>query len=158
MTGDETLRKQLVQLLNGGEAHITFKDAVKDFPLKKAGIRPGGSPHSAWELVEHLRIALTDILQFSTSEKDYVPLKWPKDYWPTSAAPRNDAHWNESVNTIERDLAAFMRLVTDAERDLFAPFPWGDGQTLLREALLVADHNAYHIGQLVLVRRMLESS
>ena len=156
MKDDKDLRKHLLQLLEGSEAHITFQDAVKNFPVDKAGLRPEGSPHSAWELLEHIRIALDDILRFSTSEKGHVPLKWPDDYWPKSPAPHDEAQWKESVATIEKDLAAFLKLVKDPERDLFEPFPWGDGQTLLREALLVADHNAYHVGQLVLVRRMVE--
>ncbi|HYI96779.1 MAG TPA: DinB family protein [Bryobacteraceae bacterium] len=152
----QSLRKHLAQLLIEGEAHITFQDAVKNFPIDKAGLRPGGSPHSAWELLEHLRIALEDILQFSTSKEGYVPLKWPDDYWPKSQAPRDDAEWKRSVASVEKDLAAFLKLVTDPERDLLKPFPWGDGQTLLREAFLVADHNAYHLGQLVLLRKMIE--
>ena len=158
MKSDQSLRKHLLQLLNEGEAHITFQDAVKNFPIDKAGLRPSGSPHSAWELLEHIRIAIEDILQFSTSKEGYVPLKWPDDYWPKAPAPRDTAEWKQSVSSVEKHLKAFSKLVADSERDLFEPFPWGDGQTLLREALLVADHNAYHVGQLVLVRKMVEQA
>ena len=158
MKSDQSLRKHLLQLLGEGEAHITFQDAVKNFPIDKAGMRPSGSPHSAWELLEHIRIAFEDILQFSTSKESYVPLKWPDDYWPKAQAPSDVAEWKRSVASVEKHLAAFSKLVADSDRDLFEPFPWGDGQTLLREALLVSDHNAYHVGQLVLVRKMVEQA
>jgi hypothetical protein len=166
---DNVLRKHVIQILQGGLAHITFEQATKDFPIDKAGIRPAGSPHSAWELLEHIRIAQDDIARFSGAmeessrpansrepPKAYVPLKWPDDYWPKSPAPHDAKEWNKSVAAVKQDLAAFVRLLEDPKRDLFEPFPWGDGQTLLREALLVADHNSYHIGQLLLVRRMME--
>jgi hypothetical protein len=152
---DTVLRQHLVRLLREAQAHITFADAVKDFPVDKAGIRPAGSPHSAWELLEHIRIAQDDIVRFSDGI-DYVPLKWPDDYWPASPAPRDRAEWDKSVAAVETDLERFVYLLEDPKRDLLQPFPWGDGQTLLREALLIADHNAYHVGQLILVRRMIE--
>jgi hypothetical protein len=135
-----------------------------------AGIRPAGLRHSAWELLEHMRISLEDIIRFSgvmepprTSGSGdlpagYTPLNWPGDYWPASPAPGNADQWNESVAAIEAGVAAFTGMLEDQQRDLFKPFPWGEGQTLLREALLIADHNAYHLGQLVLVRRMIERS
>ena len=145
----------MTSLLTEGNAHITFDDAVKDFPVDRAGVRPPGSPHSAWELLEHLRIAQADILLFS-HDKDYVEMKWPDDYWPSSPAPKNRAEWDASVESVRKDLARFIELLVDEQRDLFDPFPWGSGQTLLREALLIADHNAYHVGQLLLVRRMIE--
>lgn len=148
-----SIRKQLAALLHGGHAHITFDDAVKKFPLDRIGIRPAGSPHSAWELLEHLRIAQRDILLFSKSAK-YVAPKWPDDYWPSSPAPRRKSQWAASVKAFRADLAAFEKLILDPRKDLDAPFPWGEGQTLLREALLIADHNAYHLGQLVLVRKL----
>lgn len=166
---DRDLRKHLTELLAGGEAHIRFEDAIKGFPADKAGIRPPGSPHSAWELLEHIRIALEDIALFSGVEeapsrarnsrelpKGYVALDWPDDYWPKSPGPSDEDQWSKSVASIQQTLARFTRLVEDPERDLFEPFPWGNGQTLLREALLIADHNSYHLGQLVLVRRMIE--
>jgi hypothetical protein len=166
---ENALREHLIRLLQEGQAHITLQDAVKDFPVDKAGIRPGNSPHSAWEILEHIRIAQADITHFSgvleesprsagsrEQPNGYVPLKWPEDYWPESPAPRDASAWERSAASIEEDLAVFLRIVRDPERDLFQPFPWGDGQTLLREALLIADHNAYHVGQLMLVRRMVE--
>lgn len=154
-SADADLRRHLVALLEGGNAHITFADAVKDFPVDRAGIRPEGSPHSAWELLEHLRIAQADIVLFSHS-KDYVEPKWPDDYWPPSPAPKNKREWEASVEAVRTDLAQFIEMLKDERRNLFEPFPWGDGQTLLREALLIADHNSYHIGQLMLIRRMIE--
>jgi hypothetical protein len=163
---DSELRKHLLELLAGGHAHVTFQDAVKGFPVEKAGIRPEGLPHSAWELLEHIRIALDDIARFSgvmddrprgrELPKSYVALKWPDDYWPKSPAPGDAKQWNRSVAAVEEGVAAFARVIEDPQRDLFKPFPWGDGQTLLREALLIADHSAYHVGQLSLVRRLIE--
>jgi hypothetical protein len=156
MQDDTALREHLIDVLTGAKAHITFADAVKGFPVEKAGIRPAGSPHSAWELLEHLRIAQEDILRFSSGPEGYTELKWPDDYWPASPAPKSLPDWNGSVEAVRRDLDEFVRLLQEPGRDLFARFPWGTGQTLLREALLIADHNAYHVGQLMLVRRMLE--
>ncbi len=149
-----TLREHLVEILQGGSAHIKFADAVNGFPVERAGVRPGGSPHSAWELLEHLRIAQQDILHFSLS-KDYTELKWPDDYWPPSAAPKDAREWDASVAAVNKDLARFIQIVEDEKRDLLEPVPWGTGQTLLREALLLADHNSYHLGQLMMVRRSL---
>jgi hypothetical protein len=125
--------------------------------VERAGVRPEGSPHSAWELLEHLRIAQADIVLFSRG-KDYVELNWPDDYWPSSPAPKSKVEWKASVDSVRKDLAQFIDMVKDERRELFEPFPWGDGQTLLREALLIADHNSYHLGQLMLVRRMLEAA
>jgi hypothetical protein len=160
LSPDSSLRKHLTALLTAGEAHITFADAIKDFPVEHAGLRPAGlgnerSPHSAWELLEHLRLAQADILRFSQSS-DYVELKFPDDYWPASPTPASPAEWETSVNATRADLEQFNELLNDEQRDLFEPFPWGHGQTLLREALLIADHNSYHLGQLMLIRRMVE--
>ena len=156
MATDETtkLRRHLMELLRGGHAHASFDSVVEGFPVNRAGDPPEGLPHSAWELLEHMRIAQNDILRFSTSG-DYVPPKWPEGYWPASKAPGNHARWNASVQSFREDLAAFVGLVQDSKNDLYRAFPWGDGQTLLREALLIADHNSYHLGQLLLVRRAL---
>ena len=152
MPDDSVLREHLLELLRGGSAHITFDDAVKGFPVELAGVRPEGAPHSAWELLEHLRIAQEDILRFSQSAEHVSP-PWPKGYWPNSPAPRDAGHWEETVAAIRRDLAEFEGMLQDG--DLFRTLPWGEGQTLLREALLIADHNAYHLGQLMIVRRLL---
>jgi hypothetical protein len=154
MASDTAWREQLVQLLRGGHAHATFDDVIRDFPLDRVGVRPAGAPHSAWELVEHMRIAQKDILEFSRSA-EYVSPQWPEGYWPKSPAPKRESQWNESVLAFHHDLARFEALIQDPAQDLNRKFPWGDGQTLLREALLIADHNSYHLGQLVLVRRLL---
>jgi hypothetical protein len=145
-----------VALVENGHAHITFSDAMKDFPIDLAGIRPHGSPHSAWELLEHLRIAQADIVEFSRS-KNYVEKQWPDDYWPPSPSPKSKREWTHSISSVSKDLAEFIGMLNDKSRDLLQPFPWGDGQTLLREALLIADHNSYHVGQLMLLRRILEA-
>ncbi len=154
MDKDAGLRKQLTELIKGGNAHADFKDAIKDFPAETRGKRPKGAPHSPWELLEHMRIAQWDILEFSRDAKHKSP-KWPDDYWPKSPEPPDDKAWDRSVHAFCQDLQSMCDLVADASKDLYAAIPHGDGQTLLREALLVADHNAYHLGQLVLVRRML---
>lgn len=154
MKNDQIVLNHLIELLRGGHAHSTFDDAIKGFPAALAGERPAGVPYSAWELLEHMRIAQNDILRFS-QESDYVSPKWPEGYWPSSPSPRNRAEWNRSVRSFREDLAAFERLLQERLAQLTKPFPWGEGQTLLREALLIADHNAYHLGQLVLLRRLL---
>jgi hypothetical protein len=157
MPGDEALRKELVDLLTGGNAHASFADTVDTFPVDHAGDRPGGSPHTAWELLEHVRIGQEDIVKFS-SGPDYVEMKWPDDYWPREAAPKNPAEWTNSVAAMRKDLERFVQMIQDPKKDLHEPFAWGKGQTLLREALVLADHNSYHLGQLMLLRRSLEAS
>jgi hypothetical protein len=154
MPKPDALRKHLIELLKGGSAHADFESAVAEFPVARAGDKPPGAPHSAWQLLEHLRIAQWDILEFSRNPKHVSP-KWPEGYWPESGSPSTKAAWSKSVRSFRADLNAMTDLVSDPASDLTAPFPHGDGQTLLREALLVADHNAYHIGQLVLLRQLL---
>jgi hypothetical protein len=153
-SADKQLREHMVFLLKGGGAHATFDEAVKDMPADLRGVKPNGFPHSAWMLLEHLRIAQWDILEFSRNPKYKAP-KWPDDYWPKTGTPQNAAAWNKSVGQFRKDLKAMQELVADPKTDLYASISWGDGQTVLREALLVADHNAYHIAQLVDVRRLL---
>lgn len=153
-SADNLLREHLVRLLKEGNAHLTFDAAVADFPAKLRGKRVQGLPHTAWMLVEHLRIAQWDILEFSRNPRHVSP-EWPKGYWPTSAAPRNQKEWNDSLRSFANDRRAIERLVNNRKTDLFAPLTWGGGQTILREVLLVADHNAYHVGQLVHLRRLL---
>ena len=150
----DPVREHILQLLKGGAAHVDFDAAVAGLPPRLRGVRPKGSPYSAWQLVEHIRIAQWDILEFSHNPKHVSP-KWPDGYWPKKPAPPSVAAWNKSIRAVRSDIKAMQALVANPKRDLFAPFPHGDGQTLLREALLVADHNAYHIGQLVLLRRLL---
>ncbi len=154
MVNIDSLRAELDRLLSGRGAHADFAAAVNDFPAKLRGVRPAGSPHSAWELLEHLRLAQWDMLEFSRDPKHVSP-DWPAGYWPSSAEPENAAAWEHSVHLFERDLKAMRKLVADPESDLFTPFPHGDGQTLLREALQLADHNAYHVGELIFLRRLL---
>lgn len=154
MNNDTALRKQLVNLLTKAEAHADFEKAVKDLAPELRGQIPAGAEHSAWEQVEHIRITLWDILDFSRNPQ-YVEREWPAAYWPTPTESVSDAVWNESVDGFRNTLKEMCELVTDEKIDLFAKIPHGDGQTILREAMLVADHNAYHVGQLVLVRRLL---
>jgi hypothetical protein len=156
MTGnqEQSLRKHLAQLLAGGEAHAKFEDVIKGLPPRLRGTKPSNFPHSAWMLLEHLRIAQWDILEFSRNAKHASP-KWPDEYWPKTEAPPSVAAWNKGVQQVRRDLRAMRTLVANPKTDLFARIPWGDGQTVLREALLMADHNAYHVAQLVDLRRLL---
>jgi hypothetical protein len=154
MSHDKALRQHLVKLLKGGDAHAEFDDVMKDFPAELRGKTPQGAEHSPWQLLEHQRIAQWDILDFSTNPK-YESREWPSGYWPASAAPPDAKAWDKSVRAYRKDLRALCALVEDKETDLFAKIPHGDGQTILREVLVVADHNAYHLGQMVLLRRLL---
>jgi hypothetical protein len=152
----DPLRAHLLELLRGGHAHLSFDDAVRDLPADLRGKAPRGSPYTAWQLVEHMRLAQDDILRFSrNTDGTYQELEWPDDYWPKAKAPRDDAEWEASLAAFRADGKAMEALAADPAQDLFAPFPWGTGQTLLREAMLVADHTAYHLGQLVLLRRLI---
>ena len=151
---ERSLREHLRGLLRGGSAHVTFDSAIAELPAALRGTRPLGAPHTPWQLLEHMRIAQWDILEFSRNPKHVSP-KWPEGYWPESDAPPDDAAWQKSLASFHKDVRAMIDLVGDARTDLFARIPHGEGQTVLREALLVAGHNAYHIGQLVLVRRLL---
>ena len=154
-TEDAALREHLVALLHGGQAHATLADAVAHFPADRIGDRPERVPYSAWQLVEHIRIALNDILEFSTNS-EYVGLDWPAAYWPKEATPAKDESWDTSIQAIDADLKSFEKLVKSPQSNLHAPIPWGkNGETLLREVLLAADHTSYHVGELVLLRRLL---
>ncbi len=153
---DTSLRQHLIELLQGGHAHVKFEDVVADIPAKLRGQKPNDYPHSCWMLLEHLRLAQWDILEFSRNSKHVSP-EWPEGYWPKTEAPPSATAWNASVQQFEADLKAMQALVQNPKTDLFAKIPWGDGQTILREALLVADHNAYHLAQIVDVRRLLEA-
>jgi len=154
MHSDASLRQHLLDLLNGGNAHASFDQAVKNLPVELRGKKPEGAEHSPWEILEHLRIAQWDILEFSRDPKHKSP-DFPSGYWPGTAAPPDDKAWDKSVHAFRKDLGELCALVADQSTDLFARIPHGDGQTILREALLTADHNAYHLGELVLVRRLL---
>jgi hypothetical protein len=148
------LRDELSRVLSGKGAHADFEAAIRDFPVELRGAKPVGAPHSAWELLEHLRIAQWDMLEFSRDPKHESP-NWPSGYWPAQAQPLEDAAWDQSVAQFRADLQQMQRLVTDPSADLFTPLAHGEGQTLLREALQMADHNAYHVGELVFLRRLL---
>lgn len=155
-SGNDELRRQLLALLNGGQAHATLDDAIKDFPAEHRGTVPQGLPYSAWQLLEHIRITQRDILEFSAPPTGgYQPLEWPAGYWPESPDPSSAHAWDASIAAIHKDREAFEKLISKPDADLYKPFRWGDGQNLLREALLIADHNAYHIGELILLRRLL---
>jgi hypothetical protein len=150
-----SLRRHLVSLLTKAEAHVDVASTLKEFPPPFRGRKPQGAPHTPWQLLEHMRLAQWDILRFSVDSKHVSP-KWPEGYWPKQDAPSSEKAWKESVQRFLADLDAMCDLVRDKENDLFAPIAHGDGQTLLREALLVADHNSYHLGQLMMVRKTLE--
>ena len=153
---DHALRQHLLDLLKGGNAHVKFEEVVKNFPERLRGKKPEGQPHTAWRLLEHMRIAQWDIVEFSRNSRHVSP-EWPEGYWPEGDAPPSAAAWDKSVKQFRADLKAMQELVQDAQTDLYARIPWGDGQTILREALLVADHNAYHLGELLMVRRLLRA-
>jgi hypothetical protein len=151
---DKGLREHLLYLLKGGGAHAGFDAAMKGLPVDMQGERPPGAAHSPWEVLEHMRLAQWDILEFSRNPKHVSP-DWPAGYWPKTPAPPNSTAWSESEKAFRADLEAMCRLVANESTDLYAAIPHGEGQTILREALLVADHNAYHLGELVLMRRLL---
>jgi len=157
MKNEKSLRKHLLALLQGAQAHADFEAAIKDFPPSLRGKRPNGSPHSPWEILEHMRLAQWDILEFIRNPHHQSP-EFPDGYWPAAAAPPNDKAWDKSVSAFRADQAALVALVANESTDLFVKLPQGDGQTILREALLVADHNAYHLGQFFLLRRSLEAT
>jgi hypothetical protein len=154
MPRKKTLVDHVHELLRGGHAHETFDKAVADWPAKLRGVKPEAAPHTAWQLLEHLRICQWDILEFSR-KADHVSPEFPQGYWPKTPAPPDDAAWDASVGSFKADRAEMEKLVASPKTDLFARIPHGDGQTILREALMLADHNAYHLGQLVQLRRLL---
>lgn len=155
-TESSEIRKQLLALLSGGQAHASFDDAVQEFPATLRGKVPDGLPYSAWQLLEHLRITQRDILNFSAPPSGgYHPIKWPDDYWPKSPEPPSAEAWEQSIAAVRKDREQFETLLRKPDADLAKPFRWGDGQNLLRETLLIADHTAYHLGELIVLRRLL---
>jgi hypothetical protein len=148
------LREHVVALLEGGDAHVRFEEAVADWPTELRGAKPSGQPFTPWRVLEHIRISQWDIVEFTQSPTHVSP-KWPRGYWPADDTPPDARAWDQSVAQVIRDRQAMQRLVTDPGTDLLARLPQGTGQTVLREALVLADHNAYHLGQLVLLRRLL---
>ena len=151
-----SLRKTLAELLRMKGAHASFHEAVSDFPPALRGVKPPRAPHTAWQLLEHMRLAQEDILDFSRDPK-YRQKTFPDDYWPAAEAPPSEQAWAKSIETFDEDLKQMQELVADTKHDLLAKLPHGTGQTLLREALLAADHNAYHLGQLMFLRKILEN-
>ena len=154
MSHDTQLRSHVVDLLTKRQAHGTFEDAVEGLPAEMRGVRPDNLPYSVWEQVEHIRLAQRDILDFCR-DPNYQQPAWPDDYWPESVAPASDAAWTESIQQVLDDRQSMCGLVQNPSINLYEEIPHGDGQTYLREAMLVADHNAYHVGQIVAVRRAL---
>jgi hypothetical protein len=154
VTHDQALREQLASLLKGGEAHVHFMDAIEGFPEAKRGAFAAGLRHTGWQLLEHVRIAQWDILEFSRNAKHVSP-GFPEGYWPKTPVPPDEAAWAKSVEGFQHDLQEMTKLVKNEKTDLYAAIRHGDGKTILREALLLADHNAYHLGQLVDLRRAL---
>ena len=154
---DLSLRKHLADLLLMKGAHVSFDEAVSGLPVALRGAKPPGAAHSAWQLLEHMRIAQEDILDFSRNPR-YQEKEFPDDYWPASAAPPSEHAWKSSIQQFQKNLDEMRKLIADEKNNLFAKIPHGTGQTLLREALLVADHNSYHLGQLMLLRKMMDST
>jgi hypothetical protein len=154
MNQDQELREHLLYLLRGGGAHLDFEAAIADLPPNLRGAKLAGLPHTPWRLLEHMRIAQWDILEFSRNPRHASP-PFPEGYWPAGDGPPTADAWDRSVAAFRADLLAMQDLVADPSTDLFARIPHGEGQTILREALLIADHNSYHLGQLVAVRRLL---
>lgn len=152
---DQSLRDHLLSLLQGRNAHISFDDFVKDFPVQTCGRKIEGLPYTAWQVLEHMRIAQWDILEFCRDAKHVSP-KWPKGYWPGPNELGNEELWKETVKKFRRDLKQLEDLVADPSIDLFAKIAHGSGQTVLREALLVADHNSYHLGALLVIGRLVK--
>lgn len=153
-TASSALREHVLYLLKGGGAHVNFDTATAGIPAALRGRRPKGAAHSPWQILEHMRLAQWDILEFSRDAKHVSP-PWPDGFWPVNPAPPRAGAWQASIKAFRRDLKAMERLVANPRSNLFARIAHGDGQTLLREALLIADHNAYHLGELLLVRRLL---
>jgi hypothetical protein len=154
MAESDALRQHLLDFLRGRNAHADFDTVMADFPSRLRGVKPPGAPHTGWQLLEHMRIAQSDILEFSRDAKHKSPT-WPEGYWPKTEAPPSAASWNNSLRSFRADLKAMAKLVADKKTDLFAQIPHGSGQTILRETLLIGDHNSYHLGQIVLLRRLL---
>lgn len=149
----QQLEIQLINLIEKAQAHLTLERAVTGVKSENVGKKVDGLPYTLWQLVSHLRRTQADILEFS-SNTNYKALQWPEDYWPKDAAPGSITEWSQCIKAIKEDQEAFIQLLKETE-DLFAPFPHGDGQNMVREAMLIADHNAYHVGQIIVIRRLL---
>lgn len=156
MPSEKTVRELLLEQLEGKNAHVDFDQAVQGLTYKQTGIKVERLPHTIWELIEHIRIAQADILEFCKNS-DYEELDWPADYWPESHQPESEEELQASIKAIREGLEEMRDMIRNPENDLQTPLDHGDGQTLFREAMLIVDHNAYHIGQIVQIRRLLGS-
>lgn len=153
---NEVVVEQLIALVTQGNAHITFEESVANIPFDILGVKPQNLPYSIWQLAEHIKIAQWDILEFSRNAHHTSP-KWPEEYWPTEDGPANEEAWQKTLDQIQSDKMEFITLLTAEGADLYTPFEYGDGQNLLREAMLIADHTSYHTGQIILIRRLLNN-
>ena len=151
---DTLLREQLLHLLNGGNAHMTLDEAVADYPVESMNTVFPNGVYTSWHLLEHIRLSQWDILDFIRNP-EYRELEWPKDYWPPQSAQASEANWNGTLEAFQRDMQALQAIAMGPQIDLHARIPWGTGQTILRELLLVADHNAYHIGEFAIMRQVM---
>ena len=153
-TNTETVISNLVDLLKKGNAHASLDEALKNIPFDLLGEKPAGLPYSIWQITEHIRITQWDIVEFSKNAKHVSP-KWPDEYWTSSIKPASEKEWENCLEEIKKDRYSFIDLLKKAGEDLYKPFTYGDGQTLLREALVLADHNSYHTGEIIILRRLL---
>lgn len=151
---DELLREQLVDLIIQGNAHVGFQEATRNISIANIGVKPFKLPYSIWMLVEHIRKIQADILNFSRNP-GYKSPNWPDDFWPTEEAPDDLEKWDKSLKRYKHDRDVFVALIQNIDNDLYRPFPYGEGQNLLREALLIADHTSYHVGEIIVLRRLL---
>lgn len=156
MTDDKIIREHVLALLEGGNAHVTFEEAVEDFPSKLINANLPNLPYSPWHLLEHMRITQHDILEFIINPA-YEEMEWPKDYWPAKGKKGTTTDWKMTIEDFKKDSNAMKKIIRDPKTDLYAKIPQGKGQTILREALLIADHTAYHLGEFVVIRRSLKS-
>ena len=156
MKSPDPLRQHLINLLTKAEAHVDLESSLKNFPRKLRGAKPDGAPHTPWQLLEHIRIAQWDILEFSRNA-DHLSPEFPKGYWPKPDQLGTPELWQETIEKFNHDLTEMVGLVANSETDLYAKIPHGEGQTILREALLIADHNAYHLGALAVIARLLKA-
>ena len=154
MNSDQAVRRQLLALLRGGNAHMPFEAAIADFPMDAINTEPPDVPYTPWHLLEHMRLTQWDILEFIRNP-DYVSPPWPEGYWPPRTTKADEAAWKKTLSDFAADLEAVEAMVEDPETDLYSPIPHGDGQNILREALLVADHNAYHTGEFAILRQVM---
>jgi hypothetical protein len=151
---DKALRDHLLELLRGGSAHVDLATVLDDFPEKLTGGKLENTPYTPWQLLEHIRFTVNDLLVFST-DPQYAAPNWPEDYWPAKNGAASEGEWKKSVKALKADFAAFEKLLQDPDSNLYAKIPWGEGQTLLREIILACDHTSYHLGEMVLLRRQL---